>query len=159
MSNWGDLGLFGGLRTYKRLFAGDLSDFICCGERFMLAGVICKIYQHCVRIYQGLAFGGVPRMELAGKMGAKRSIGEVRGEEVAWFCSSSVIVVLLWQAKVTKSSDKIKPTTTQSYSQLAVSMEFCGLLQETCLGEMTTDFSLLSILELSLLIFLLKHLL
>lgn len=70
MSNWGDFGWFGGLRIYERLFAGDLSDFICCDERFMLAGIICKIYQLSVRIYQGLAFGGVPRMELAGKMGA-----------------------------------------------------------------------------------------
>ena len=159
MSNWGDFGWFGGLRIYKRLFAGDLSDFICCDERFMLAGVICEIYQLSVRIYQGLAFGGVHRMELAGKMGAKWSIWEVRGEVVAWVCSSSVIVMLLWQAKVTKSTDKRKLTTTQSHSQLAVSMEFCGLLQETCLGGMTTDFILLFILELSLLIFLLKHLL
>lgn len=68
MNNWGDFGWFGGLRIYKRLFAGDLSDFICCDERFMLAEVIRKIYQLCVRIYQGLAFGGVPRKELAGKM-------------------------------------------------------------------------------------------
>ena len=102
------------------LFAGDLSDFICCDERFMLAGIIRKIYQLSVRIYQGLAFGGVHRMELAGKMGAKWSIWEVRGEVIAWVCSSSVIVMLLWQAKVTKSSDKRKLTTTQSYSQLAV---------------------------------------
>ena len=58
MSKWGDFGWFGGLRIYERLFAGDLSDFICCDERFMLAGIICGIYQLCVRIYQGLAFGG-----------------------------------------------------------------------------------------------------
>lgn len=120
MSNWGDFGWFGGLRIYKRLFAGDFSDFICCDERFMHAGIIRKIYQPSVRIYQGLAFGGVPRKELAGKMGAKWSIWEVRSEVVAWVCSSSVIVMLLWQAKVTKSSDKRKLTTTQSYSQLAV---------------------------------------
>ena len=37
----------------------------------MLARIVCEIYQYCVRIYQGLAFGGVPRMELAGKMGGK----------------------------------------------------------------------------------------
>ena len=117
---WGDFRLFGGLRIDERLFAGYLSDFICCDERFMLAEVIRKIYQHCVRIYQGLAFEGLPRMELAGKMGAKWSIGEVRGEVVAWVCSSSVIVMLLWQAKVTKSTDKRKLTTTQSHSQLAV---------------------------------------
>ncbi len=123
MSNWGDFGWFGGLRIYKRLFAGDLSDFICCDERFMLAGIICKIYQLSVRIYQGLAFGGVHRKELAGKMGAKWSIWEVRGEVVACVCSSSVIVMLLWQAKVTKSTDKRKLTTTQSYSQLAVRSE------------------------------------
>lgn len=108
------------MRIYKRLFAGDLSDFICCDERFMLAGIIRKIYQLSVRIYQGLAFGCVPRMELTGKMGAKWSIWEVRGEVVAWVCSSSVIVMLLWQAKVTKSTDKRKLTTTQSHSQLAV---------------------------------------
>ena len=89
----------------------------------MLAEVIRKIYQLSVRIYQGLAFGGIPRMELAGKMGAKWSIWEVRGEVVAWVCSSSVIVMLLWQAKVTKSSDKRKLTTTQSYSQLTVRSE------------------------------------
>ena len=130
MSNWGDFGWFGGLRIYKRLFTGDLSDFICCDERFMLAGIICKIYQLSVRIYQGLAFGGVHRMELEGKMGAKWAIWEVRGEEVAWVCSSLVIVMLLWQAKVTKSTDKRKLTTTQSYSQLAVSVEFCGLLRK-----------------------------
>lgn len=159
MSDWGDFGWFGGLRIYKRLFAGDLSDFICCDERFMLAGIIRKIYQLSVRIYQGLAFEGLPRKELAGKMGTKWAIWEVRGEVVACVCSSSVIVMLLWQAKVTKSTDKRKLTTTQSHSQLAVSMEFCGLLQETCLGGMTTDFILLFILELSLLIFLLKHLL
>ena len=45
------------MRTYKRLFAGDLSDFICCDERFMLAEIIREIYQLSVRIYQGLAFG------------------------------------------------------------------------------------------------------
>ncbi len=123
MSNWGDLGWFGGLRIYKRLFAGDLSDFICCDERFMLARIIRKIYQLSVRIYQGLAFGGVHRMELAGKMSAKWSILKVRGEVVAWVCSSSVIVMLLWQAKVTKSTDKRKLTTTQSHSQLAVRSE------------------------------------
>ena len=89
----------------------------------MLAGVICEIYQLSVRIHQGLAFGGLSRMELAGKMSAKWSIWEVRGEVVAWVCSSSVIVMLLWQAKVTKSSDKRKLTTTQSYSQLAVRRE------------------------------------
>ena len=50
MSNWGDFGWFGGLRIYKRLFAGDLSDFICCDERFMLAEVIRKIYQLSVQI-------------------------------------------------------------------------------------------------------------
>ena len=71
MSNWRDFGLFGGLRIYGRLFTGDLSDFICCDERFMLAGIIRKIYQLSVRIYQGLAFGGVHRMELAGKMNGK----------------------------------------------------------------------------------------
>lgn len=119
MSNWRDFGWFGGLRIYKRLFAGDLSDFICCDERFMLAGIICEIYQLSVRIYQGLAFEGLPRKELAGKMGAKWAIWEVRGEVVAWVCSSSVIVIL-WQAKVTKSTDKRKLTTTQSHSQLAV---------------------------------------
>lgn len=70
MSNWGDLGWFGGLRIYKRLFTGDLSAFICCDERFMLAEVIREIYQLSVRIYQGLAFEGHPRKELAGKMGA-----------------------------------------------------------------------------------------
>ena len=123
------------------------------------ARIICEIYQLSARIYQGLAFEGLPRKELAGKMGTKWSIWEVRGEVVAWVCSSSVIVMLLWLAKVTKSIYKRKLTTTQSYSQLAVSMEFCGLLQETCLGGMTTDFILLFILELSLLIFLLKHLL
>lgn len=123
MSNWGDFGWFGGLRIYKRLFAGDLSDFICCDERFMLAWIICEIYQLSVRIYQGLAFEGLPQMELAGKMGAKWSIWEVRSEVVAWVCSSSVIVMLLWQAKVTKSSNKRKLTTTQSYSQLAVRRE------------------------------------
>ena len=89
----------------------------------MLAEIIRKIYQLSVRIYQGLAFGGVLRMELAGKMGAKWAIWEVRGEVVAWVCSSSVIVMLLWQAKVTKSSNKRKLTTTQSYSQLAVRSE------------------------------------
>lgn len=120
MSNWRDFGRFGGLRIYKRLFAGDLSDFIYCDERFMLAEVIRKIYQLSVRIYQGLAFEGLHRMELAGKMGTKWAIWEVRGEVVAWVCSSSVIVMLLWQAKVTKSIDKRKLTTTQSYSQLAV---------------------------------------
>ena len=125
----------------------------------MLAWIICEIYQLSVRIYQGLAFEGLPRKELAGKMGTKWAIWEVRGEVVACVCSSSVIVMLLWQAKVTKSSDNRKLTTTQSYSQLAVSMEFCGLLQETCLDEMATNFILFSILELSLLIFLLKHLL
>lgn len=36
----------------------------------MLAGIIRKIYQLSVRIYQGLAFGGIRRKELAGKMGA-----------------------------------------------------------------------------------------
>lgn len=36
----------------------------------MLAGVICEIYQLSVRIHQGLAFGGLSRMELAGKMSA-----------------------------------------------------------------------------------------
>ncbi len=159
MSNWGNLGWFGGLRIEERLFAGDLSDFVCCDERFMLAWIICEIYQLSVRIYQGLAFEGLPRKELAGKMGTKWAIWEVRGEVVACVCSSSVIVMLLWQAKVTKSSDNRKLTTTQSYSQLAVSMEFCGLLQETCLDEMATNFILFSILELSLLIFLLKHLL
>lgn len=123
MSNWGDFGWFGGLRIYERLFAGDLSDFICCDERFMLAEVIRKIYQLSVRIYQGLAFGGIHRMELAGKMSAKWSIWEVRSEEVAWVCSSSVIVMLLWLAKVTKSTDKRKLTTTQSHSQLAVRSE------------------------------------
>lgn len=111
------------MRIYKRLFTCDLSDFICCDERFMLAEVIRKIYQLSVRIYQGLAFGGIHRMELAGKMSAKWSIWEVRSEEVAWVCSSSVIVMLLWQAKVTKSTDKRKLTTTQSYSQLAVRRE------------------------------------
>lgn len=95
----------------------------------MLAEVIRKIYQLSVRIYQGLAFGGIHRMELARKMGAKWAIWEVRSEVVAWVCSSSVIVMLLWQAKVTKSTDKRKLTTTQSYSQLAVSVEFCSLLQ------------------------------
>nr|DAZ27418.1 MAG TPA: hypothetical protein [Caudoviricetes sp.] len=159
MSNWGDFGWFGGLRRYERLFAGDLSDFICCDERFMLARIIREIYQLSARIYQGLAFEGLPRKELAGKMGTKWSIWEVRGEVVAWVCSSSVIVMLLWRAKVTKSIYKRKLTTTQSYSQLAVSMEFCGLLQETCLDEMATNFILFSILELSLLIFLLKLLL
>ncbi len=89
----------------------------------MLAEIIRKIYQLSVRIYQGLAFEGFPRKELAGKMGAKWSIWEVRGEVVAWVCSSSVIVMLLWQAKVTKSSNKRKLTTTQSYSQLAVRSE------------------------------------
>ncbi len=89
----------------------------------MLAEIIREIYQLSVRIYQGLAFGGLPRKELAGKMSAKWSIWEVRGEVVAWVCSSSVIVMLLWQAKVTKSSDKRKLTTTQSYSQLAVRSE------------------------------------
>ena len=123
MSNWGDFGWFGGLRIYKRLFTGDLSDFICCDERFMLDRIICEIYQLSVRIYQGLAFEGLPRKELAGKMGAKWSIWEVRSEVVAWVCSSSVIVMLLWQAKVTKSSDKRKLTTTQSHSQLAVRRE------------------------------------
>lgn len=111
------------MMIYKRLFAGDLSAFICCDERFMLAEVIREIYQLSVRIYQGLAFEGLPRKELAGKMGAKWSIWEVMGEVVAWVCSSSVIVMLLWQAKVTKSSDKRKLTTTQSYSQLAVRRE------------------------------------
>ena len=123
MSNWGDFGWFGGLRIYKRLFTGDLSDFICCDERFMLDRIICEIYQLSVRIYQGLAFEGLPRKELAGKMGAKWSIWEVRSEVVAWVCCSSVIVMLLWQAKVTKSSDKRKLTTTQSHSQLAVRRE------------------------------------
>lgn len=123
MSNWGDFGWFGELRIYKRLFTGDLSAFICCDERFMLAWIICEIYQLSVRIYQGLAFEGLPRKELAGKMGTKWAIWEVRGEVVAWVCSSSVIVMLLWQAKVTKSSDKRKLTTTQSYSQLAVRRE------------------------------------
>ena len=89
----------------------------------MLDEVIRKIYQLSVRIYQGLAFGGVRRMELAGKMGTKWAIWEVRGEVVAWICSSSIIVMLLWQAKVTKSSDNRKLTTTQSYSQLAVRRE------------------------------------
>ncbi len=89
----------------------------------MLAWIICEIYQLSVRIYQGLAFEGLPRKELAGKMGTKWAIWEVRGEVVAWVCSSSVIVMLLWQAKVTKSSDKRKLTTTQSYSQLAVRRE------------------------------------
>lgn len=123
MSNWGDFGWFGGLRIDERLFAGDLSDFICCDERFMLARIICKIYQLSVRIYQGLAFGGIRRKGLAGKMGAKWSIWEVRSEVVAWVCSSSVIVMLLWLAKVTKSTDKRKLTTTQSHSQLAVRRE------------------------------------
>ncbi len=123
MSNWGDFEWFGGLRIYERLFAGDLSDFICRDERFMLAGIIRKIYQLSVRIYQGLAFEGLPRKELAGKMGAKWSIWEVRSEVVACVCNSSVIVMLLWQAKVTKSTDKRKLTTTQSYSQLAVRSE------------------------------------
>ena len=86
----------------------------------MLAEIIREIYQLSVRIYQGLAFEGLHRKELAGKMGAKWSIWEVRSEVVAWVCSSSVIVMLLWQAKVTKSSNKRKLTTTQSYSQLAV---------------------------------------
>lgn len=36
----------------------------------MLAEIIREIYQLSVRIYQGLAFGGVPRMELSRKMGA-----------------------------------------------------------------------------------------
>lgn len=36
----------------------------------MLARIICEIYQLSVRIYQGLAFEGIPRKELAGKMGA-----------------------------------------------------------------------------------------
>lgn len=89
----------------------------------MLARIICEIYQLSVRIYQGLAFEGLPRKELAGKMGAKRAIWAVRGEEVAWVCSSLVIVMLLWLAKVTKSTDKRKLTTTQSYSQLAVRRE------------------------------------
>ena len=89
----------------------------------MLAGIICEIYQLSVRIYQGLAFGGLPRKVLAGKMSAKWSIWEVMGEVVAWVCSSSVIVMLLWQAKVTKSTDKRKLTTTQSHSQLAVRRE------------------------------------
>ncbi len=123
MSNWGDFGWFRGLSIYKRLFAGDLSAFIRCDERFMLARIIRKIYQLSVRIYQGLAFEGLPRKELAGKMGAKWSIWEVRGEVVAWVCSSSVIVMLLWLAKVTKSTDNRKLTTTQSYSQLAVRRE------------------------------------
>lgn len=123
MSNWGDFGWFGGLRIEERLFTGDLSAFICCDERFMLAEVIRKIYQLSVRIYQGLAFGRILRKELTGKMGAKWSIWGVRGEVVAWVCSSSVIVMLLWQAKVTKSTDKRKLTTTQSYSQLAVRSE------------------------------------
>ena len=123
MGNWGDFGWFGGLMIYKRLFAGDLSDFICCDERFMLDGIICEIYQLSVRIYQGLAFEGFPRKELARKMSAKWSIWEVRGEVVAWVCCSSVIVMLLWHAKVTKNSDKRKLTTTQSYSQLAVRSE------------------------------------
>ena len=35
----------------------------------MLAGIICEIYQLSVRIYQGLAFEGIHRKELAGKMG------------------------------------------------------------------------------------------
>ncbi len=91
------------------LFAGDLSDFVCCDERFMLAEVIRKIYQLSVRIYQGLAFGGVHRMELAGKMGAKWSIWEVRSEVVAWVCGSSVIVIR--QKKTDYNS---------SHSQLAV---------------------------------------
>ena len=123
MSNWGNFRWFGGLRIDERLFAGDLSDFICCDERFMLAEVIRKIYQLSVRIYQGLAFEGFPRKELAGKMGTKWAIWEVRGEVVAWVCSSLVIVMLLWQAKVTKSTDKRKLTTTQSHSQLAVRSE------------------------------------
>ena len=89
----------------------------------MLAEIIREIYQLSVRIYQGLAFEVLPRKELAGKMGAKWSILAVRGEVVAWVCSSSVIVMLLWQAKVTKSTDKRKLTTTQSYSQLAVRRE------------------------------------
>ena len=123
MSNWGDFGWFRGLRIEERLFTGDLSAFIRCDERFMLARIIRKIYQLSVRIYQGLAFEGLPRKELAGKMGAKWSIWEVRGEVVAWVCSSSVIVMLLWLAKVTKSTDNRKLTTTQSYSQLAVRRE------------------------------------
>ena len=90
MSNWGDVGWFGGLRIDERLFTDDLSDFICCDERFMLAGIIRKIYQLSVRIYQGLAFEGLPQMELAGKMGAKWSIWEVRGEVVAWVCLSLI---------------------------------------------------------------------
>ena len=49
----------------------------------MLAEIIRKIYQLSVRIYQGLAFDGFPRKELAGKMGAKWSIWEVRGEVVS----------------------------------------------------------------------------
>ena len=49
----------------------------------MLAGIICEIYQLSARIYQGLAFGGLPRKELAGKMSAKWSIWEVRGEVVS----------------------------------------------------------------------------
>ena len=89
----------------------------------MLAEIIREIYQLYVRIYQGLAFEGLPRKELAGKMGAKWSIWEVRSEVVAWVCSSSVIVMLLWLAKVTKSTDKRKLTTTQSYSQLALRSE------------------------------------
>ena len=32
---WGDFRLFGGLRIDERLFAGYLSDFICCDERFI----------------------------------------------------------------------------------------------------------------------------
>ena len=83
MSNWGDFGWFGGLRIEERLFTGDLSAFIRCDERFMLARIIRKIYQLSVRIYQGLAFEGLPRKELAGKMGAKWSIWEVRGEVVS----------------------------------------------------------------------------
>ena len=70
MSNWGDFGWFGGLRIDERRFTGDLSNFICCDERFMLAEIIREIYQLSARIYQGLAFGGLPRKELAGKMGA-----------------------------------------------------------------------------------------
>lgn len=89
----------------------------------MLAEIIREIYRLSVRIYQGLAFGGISQMELAGKMGTKWAIWEVRSEVVAWVCSSSVIVMLLWQAKVTKSTDKRKLTTTQSHSQLAVRSE------------------------------------
>lgn len=81
MSNWRDLGWFGRLRIYERLFTGDLSAFICCDERFMLAEIIREIYQLPVRIYQGLAFGGAPPKG-AGRENGRKMVdlgGEERG--------------------------------------------------------------------------------